>query len=137
MFEPMLEDLLPELRKSGVKVEEIWAVDMPLCGETAKANPIGYFYGSSVFYQHPLLTLKLKATQPTRKISLEIFSFSSRPTSQYALAGTYRSIYDLAYRHLNPVNPHGQTSTSLHTALVLKLLCLHVSMPRPCSKASQ
>ncbi|KAL2670249.1 hypothetical protein Neosp_014716 [[Neocosmospora] mangrovei] len=46
MFEPILEDLLPQLRKSGVKVEEIWAVDMPLSGETAKANPIGYFYAN-------------------------------------------------------------------------------------------
>ncbi|ENH63245.1 hypothetical protein FOC1_g10009140 [Fusarium oxysporum f. sp. cubense race 1] len=38
MFEPMLEDLLPRLRKSGVKVEEVWAIDMPLSGQTAKAN---------------------------------------------------------------------------------------------------
>ncbi|KAI8711176.1 hypothetical protein NCS52_01493200 [Fusarium sp. LHS14.1] len=46
MFEPILEDLLPQLRRSGVKVEEIWAVDMPLSGETAKANPMGYFYAN-------------------------------------------------------------------------------------------
>ncbi|KAL6364200.1 hypothetical protein LRP88_02116 [Fusarium phalaenopsidis] len=46
MFEPILEDLLPQLRKSSVKVEEIWAVDMPLSGETAKVNPIGYFYAN-------------------------------------------------------------------------------------------
>ncbi|CZR37400.1 uncharacterized protein FPRO_02340 [Fusarium proliferatum ET1] len=46
MFEPMLEDLLPRLRKSGVKVEEIWAVDMPLSGQTAKANSMGYLYAN-------------------------------------------------------------------------------------------
>ncbi|KAI1054421.1 hypothetical protein LB506_010625 [Fusarium annulatum] len=46
MFEPMLEDLLPRLRKSGVKVEEIWAVDMPLSGQTAKANSVGYLYAN-------------------------------------------------------------------------------------------
>ncbi|KAF5665632.1 alpha beta hydrolase family domain-containing protein [Fusarium denticulatum] len=46
MFQPMLEDLLPRLRKSGVKVEEIWAVDMPLSGQTAKANPVGYLYAN-------------------------------------------------------------------------------------------
>ncbi|EWZ41079.1 Alpha/Beta hydrolase protein [Fusarium oxysporum Fo47] len=46
MFEPMLEDLLPRLRKSGVKVEEVWAIDMPLSGETAKANSVGYLYAN-------------------------------------------------------------------------------------------
>ncbi|KAF5562700.1 hypothetical protein FNAPI_3019 [Fusarium napiforme] len=46
MFEPMLETLLPRLRKSGVKVEEIWAIDMPLSGQTAKANPMGYLYAN-------------------------------------------------------------------------------------------
>lgn len=46
MFEPMLEDLLPQLRKAGVRVQEVWTFDMPLCGETAKVNPIGYLYGS-------------------------------------------------------------------------------------------
>ncbi|KAI1011528.1 hypothetical protein LB504_002217 [Fusarium proliferatum] len=46
MFEPMLEDLLPRLRKSGVKVEEIWAVDMPLSGQTAEANSVGYLYAN-------------------------------------------------------------------------------------------
>ncbi|KAM6507128.1 hypothetical protein FALCPG4_018515 [Fusarium falciforme] len=49
MFELILEGLLPQLRNSGVKAEEIWAADMPLSGETAKANLIGYFYGASVF----------------------------------------------------------------------------------------
>lgn len=137
MFEPMLEDLLPQLRKSGVKVEEIWAVDVPLSGETAKANPIGYFYGSPSSVQHHLSVLELTAAQPTRKILLEIFSFSSRPISQNAPAGTSQSIYNLAGRHPSPVNPRGQTSTSSHTALVLKLPCLHVSMPQPYSKASQ
>ncbi|OAQ78550.1 alpha/beta hydrolase family domain-containing protein [Purpureocillium lilacinum] len=44
MFEPMLEDLLPQLRKAGVRVQEVWTFDMPLCGETAKVNPIGYLY---------------------------------------------------------------------------------------------
>ncbi|KAF5613658.1 uncharacterized protein FTJAE_13868 [Fusarium tjaetaba] len=46
MFEPMLEAVLPRLRKSGVKVEEIWAIDMPLSGQTAKANPVGYLYAN-------------------------------------------------------------------------------------------
>jgi len=46
MFEPMLEDLLPQLRKAGVGVQEVWTLDMPLCGETAKVNAIGYLYGS-------------------------------------------------------------------------------------------
>ncbi|EWG45012.1 hypothetical protein FVEG_05956 [Fusarium verticillioides 7600] len=46
MFEPMLESLLPRLRMSGVKVEEIWAIDMPLSGQTAKANPVGYLYAN-------------------------------------------------------------------------------------------
>jgi pimeloyl-ACP methyl ester carboxylesterase len=46
MFEPMLEDLLPRLRKSGVKVEEIWAIDMPLSGQTAKVNSVGYLYAN-------------------------------------------------------------------------------------------
>ncbi|PNP75774.1 hypothetical protein FNYG_10852 [Fusarium nygamai] len=46
MLEPMLEALLPRLRKSSVKVEEIWAVDMPLSGQTAKANPVGYLYAN-------------------------------------------------------------------------------------------
>ncbi|KAI1014863.1 hypothetical protein LB503_004015 [Fusarium chuoi] len=46
MFEPMIEDLLPRLRKSGVKVEEIWAVDMPLSGQTAKSNSLGYLYAN-------------------------------------------------------------------------------------------
>ncbi|RKL35775.1 hypothetical protein BFJ72_g8475 [Fusarium proliferatum] len=46
MFEPMFEDLLPRLHKSGVKVEEIWAVDMPLSGQTAKANSVGYLYAN-------------------------------------------------------------------------------------------
>ncbi|KAF5624960.1 hypothetical protein F52700_9335 [Fusarium sp. NRRL 52700] len=46
MFEPMFETLLPRLRKSGVKVEEIWAIDMPLSGQTAKANSVGYLYAN-------------------------------------------------------------------------------------------
>ncbi|KAF4948854.1 hypothetical protein FGADI_9344 [Fusarium gaditjirri] len=46
MFEPILENLLPRLRKSGVKVEEIWAVDMPLSGQTAAANSMGYLYAN-------------------------------------------------------------------------------------------
>ncbi|KAH7248629.1 Alpha/Beta hydrolase protein [Fusarium redolens] len=46
MFEPMLEDLLPRLRKSGVKVEEVWAIDMPLSGQTAHINPVGYLYAN-------------------------------------------------------------------------------------------
>ncbi|KAL3956527.1 hypothetical protein ACCO45_009373 [Purpureocillium lilacinum] len=46
MFEPMLEDLLPQLRKAGVRVQEVWTLDMPLCGETAKVNPIGYLYAN-------------------------------------------------------------------------------------------
>ncbi|KAG7415913.1 Alpha/Beta hydrolase protein [Fusarium sp. MPI-SDFR-AT-0072] len=46
MFEPMLEDLLPRLRKSGVKVEEVWAIDMPISGQTAKANSAGYLYAN-------------------------------------------------------------------------------------------
>lgn len=45
MFEPMLEDLLPALQASGVSVEEIWNIDMPMGGETAAVNPMGYFYG--------------------------------------------------------------------------------------------
>ncbi|KAF4442617.1 hypothetical protein FACUT_1929 [Fusarium acutatum] len=46
MYEPMLEALLPRLRRSGVQVEEIWAIDMPLSGQTAKANPVGYLYAN-------------------------------------------------------------------------------------------
>ncbi|KAJ4243851.1 hypothetical protein NW762_014731 [Fusarium torreyae] len=64
MFEPMLESLLPLLRKRGVKVEEVWAVDMPLSGETAKANSIGYFYANEKDITRDLL-LFVTAYLPT------------------------------------------------------------------------
>ncbi|TQV93643.1 alpha/beta hydrolase family domain-containing protein [Cordyceps javanica] len=46
VFEPMIEVVLQELCSKKVRVEEIWSVDMPLCGETALANPVGYAYGN-------------------------------------------------------------------------------------------
>ena len=46
MLEPLLEVLLPQLQESHVKVAEVWALDMPMSGETALVNPIGYLYGS-------------------------------------------------------------------------------------------
>ena len=47
MCEPMIEQLLPMLRHESVHVDEIWAIDMPMSGETALANPISYLYGES------------------------------------------------------------------------------------------
>ncbi|KAF5570081.1 hypothetical protein FPANT_13819, partial [Fusarium pseudoanthophilum] len=97
MFEPMLETLLPRLRKSGVKVEEIWAIDMPLSGQTAKANPVGYLYANEKDIVRDLLLLLTaylpvqpgkelpkylqprtptdKAQQPTRQ-NLHVFAHS-------------------------------------------------------------
>ncbi|KAG5809143.1 hypothetical protein H9Q74_006730 [Fusarium xylarioides] len=97
MFEPMLEALLPRLRKSGVKVEEVWAVDMPLSGQTAKANPVGYLYANEKDIVRDLLlfltaylpiqpgeelpkylqtrTPTYKAPQPTRQ-NLHVFAHS-------------------------------------------------------------
>ncbi|EXA48658.1 hypothetical protein NW756_010328 [Fusarium oxysporum] len=97
MFEPMLEDLLPRLRKSGVKVEEVWAIDMPLSGQTAKANSVGYLYANEKDIVRDLLlfltaylpvqpseelpkhlqprTTTDQAQQPTRQ-NLHVFSHS-------------------------------------------------------------
>lgn len=46
MFEPFLEMLLLQLQDANVSVDEIWSLDMPLSGETALMNPIGYLYGA-------------------------------------------------------------------------------------------
>lgn len=45
MFEPLIDRLIPQLIRGGIKVEEIWTIDMPLSGESAVLNPVGYFYG--------------------------------------------------------------------------------------------
>jgi hypothetical protein len=51
MFEPLLEMLLFRLQNAKINVDEIWSLDMPLSGETALANPIGYLYGALVLLE--------------------------------------------------------------------------------------
>lgn len=46
MNEPMMELLLPQLREAGVRVDELWTVDLPMSGQTAMVNPVGYLYGA-------------------------------------------------------------------------------------------
>lgn len=56
MCEPIIENILPELQSARVAVDEIWTVDMPLSGETALANPPGYFYGRCMRLTHGTLS---------------------------------------------------------------------------------
>jgi len=44
--EPLIELMLPQFAAAGVKLDEIWTLDMPMSGETALANPRGYLYGN-------------------------------------------------------------------------------------------
>ncbi|KAF4958076.1 hypothetical protein FSARC_11112 [Fusarium sarcochroum] len=82
MFEPMIENLLPLLQKRGIKVEEIWAVDMPLSGESAQINPIGYFYANEKDITRDLL-LFVTAYLPVRSgRDLPKYLQPRRPTSQ-------------------------------------------------------
>ncbi|KAF9765090.1 hypothetical protein IL306_002678 [Fusarium sp. DS 682] len=82
MFEPMLEDLLPRLRKSGVKVEEVWAMDMPLSGQTAHFNPVGYLYANEKDIVRDLL-LFLTAYLPVQPGGdLPKYLQPRRPTTQ-------------------------------------------------------
>ncbi|KAF4334285.1 hypothetical protein FBEOM_11870 [Fusarium beomiforme] len=82
MFEPMLQDLLPSLRKSGVKVEEIWAIDMPLSGKTAHVNPVGYLYANEKDIVRDLLlfTTAYLPVRPGEKLPKHLQL--RRPTTQ-------------------------------------------------------
>lgn len=42
----MIEAILSLLAASEVKILEIWTLDMPMSGETALVNPLGYLYGA-------------------------------------------------------------------------------------------
>lgn len=41
----MIDGIIVQQRNAGFEVVELWSVDMPMCGETALSNPIGYLYG--------------------------------------------------------------------------------------------
>ncbi|MCO5585444.1 hypothetical protein L7F22_039377 [Adiantum nelumboides] len=45
VFEPLIEIITVRMTKSNVKIDEIWAIDMPMSGESATINPKGYLYG--------------------------------------------------------------------------------------------
>ncbi|KAH8178472.1 alpha/beta hydrolase family protein [Sarocladium implicatum] len=46
IFEPTIDVLLPLLKQQNLHVQEVWAMDLPMCGETALLNPPGFLYGN-------------------------------------------------------------------------------------------
>lgn len=44
-FEPFLEQLLLQSQGTSIHIDEVWSLDIPLCGENALLNPKGYLYG--------------------------------------------------------------------------------------------
>lgn len=84
VFEPLIETITERLTQSNVKVDEIWAIDMPMSGETATINPKGYLYGIEKDIARDLLIfltsyLPLQAGQDLPfELPLRSFNYSER-----------------------------------------------------------